>query len=94
MGCHRLLRQCLRAFCSIGIPQSGLLSQVSSLRLPLGHSILVLILSNAACTSLSSPRLLVADASVRDASPLGVAVRHVSVDFNYLLIFPPGYVAL
>ena len=78
----------------VAIPESGLLSQVSFLRLPLGYLIPVLILSNAACTSLSSPHLLVADASVHDASLLGIAVRHVSVDFNYLFIFPPSYVAL
>ena len=46
------------------IPQSGLLAQVSSLRLPLGHSGLVLTLSNASSASLLSPRLLVAGAGV------------------------------
>ena len=45
----------------IAIPQSGLLAQVSSLRLPSGHSGPVLTLSNAARTSLPSPGLLVAD---------------------------------
>ena len=49
---------------SLAIPQSGLLSHVSSLRLPSGHSGLVLTLSNAARASLPSPRLLVADAGV------------------------------
>ena len=34
-------------------------------------------LSNAAHTSLFSPRLLVVDASVWDTSLLGVAIRHV-----------------
>ena len=43
----------------VAIPQSGLLAQVSSLRLLSGHSGLVLTLSNAACASLPSPRLLV-----------------------------------
>ena len=69
---------CLRlglAFHVVGIPQSGLLAQVSSLRLPSGHSGPVLTLSNAACASLPSPRLLVADAGVFAASllelPLG-----------------------
>ena len=37
----------------------------------------VLILSNAACTSLPSPRLLVADAGVCAASPLRVTMGHV-----------------
>ena len=62
---------CLRAFRMVGIPQSGLLAQVSSLRLPLGHSGQVLTLSNAARASLPSPRLLVAGAGVCAASPLG-----------------------
>ena len=52
-------------------PQSGLLAQISSLRLPSGHSGPVLTLSNAARASLPSPRLLVADAGVYAASPLG-----------------------
>ena len=71
----------VRAFCGLAIPQSGFLSHVSSLRLPSGHSGPVLTLSNAAGTSLSSPRLLVADLSVWAASPLGVALRHVICGF-------------
>ena len=59
------------AFRLVAIPQSGLLAQVSSLQLHLGHSGPVLTLSNAALTSLPSPRLLVADAGVCAASPLG-----------------------
>ena len=55
----------------LAIPQSGLLSQVSSLRLPSGHSGLVLTLSNAAHASLPSPCLLVVDAGICAASPLG-----------------------
>ena len=55
----------------VAIPQSGLLSQVSSLRLPSGHSGPVLTLSNAAYTSLPRPRLLVADAGICAASLLG-----------------------
>ena len=39
------------------IPQSGLLGQVSSLRLPSGHSGPVLTLNNAAGASLASPGL-------------------------------------
>ena len=71
----------VRAFCGIAIPQSELLSQVSSLRSLSGHSGLVLTLSNAAHTSLSGPHLLVADAGVWAASPLGVALRHVICGF-------------
>ena len=84
-------RLCLRAFrgkvlsfffsLSLAIPQFGLLSHVSSLRLSSGHSGQVLTLSNAARTSLSSPHLLVGDASVWAAAPLGVAVRHVICGF-------------
>ena len=64
----------VRAFRVVAIPQSGLLAQVGSLRLPLGHSGLVLTLSNAAHASLPSPRLLVVDAVIWAASPLGVTV--------------------
>ena len=71
--------QCLTLglFTGVAIPGSGLLSQVSSLRLPSGHSGPVLTLNNAARTSLPSPHLLVADACVCAASLLGVAIRHV-----------------
>ena len=65
---------CLRlglAFSVLAIPQSGLLAQVSLLRLPLGHSGSVLTLSNAAHASLPSPRLLVAGAGICAASLLG-----------------------
>ena len=54
----------VRTFPGIAVPQSGLLSQVSSLRLPLGHSGPVLTLSNVALASLPSPHLLVADAGI------------------------------
>ena len=68
---------CLRlGLFHIAIPQPGKLSQLSCLRLPLRHSGLVLTQSYAACTSLSSPCLLVADASIGVASLLGVAIRH------------------
>ena len=50
----------VRAFGVVAIPQSGLLAQVSLLRLPSGHSDPVLTLSNAAQASLPSPCLLVA----------------------------------
>ena len=66
--------QCLRlglALCVEAILQSGLLAQVSSLRLPSGHSGLVLTLSDAALASLPSPRLLVVGAGICVASLLG-----------------------
>ena len=55
----------------VAIPQFGLLSQVSSLRLPSGHSGPVLTLSNAARTSLPSLCLLVVGAGICAASLLG-----------------------
>ena len=55
----------------VALPKSGLLAQVSSLRLLSGHSGMVLTLSNATCTSLPRPRLLVADSGDSAASPLG-----------------------
>ena len=80
-------------FSSLAIPQFLLLSQVSSLRLPSGHSGQVPTLSSAACTCLFSPRLLVVDTSIWATSPLGIAVRHV-ICGCYFIFFPPGYVAL
>ena len=86
---------CLRAFHMVAIPQSDLLAQVSSLRLPSGHSGQILTLSNAAHTSLPSRHLLVVDAGVCAASLLGeLPLGSKSVGFNYLFIFPPCYVAL
>ena len=74
----------------VAIPQSGLLAQVISLRLPSGHSDPVLILRNAALASLPSPCLLAADAGVDAASPLGeLPLSMSSVGFNYLFIFLP-----
>ena len=74
-------------FAGVSIPGSGLLSQVSSLRLHSGHSGPVLTLSNAAHTSLPSPHLLVADAGVCAASPLGVTVGHVICGFKLFIYF-------
>ena len=76
----------LSFFSSLAISWFGLLSPVSSLRLSSGHSGPVLTLSSAACTSLSSPLLLVADVSSWATSPLGVVVRRVICGF-YLFIF-------
>ena len=80
---------------SLVIPQFGLLSHVSSLRLSSGHSGPLLTLSTncAAHASLSGPCLLVVDASVWAASPLAVAVRHLFCGF-FFFFFPAGYVAL
>ena len=66
-------------FLPLAIPQFGLLSHISSLRLSSGHSGPVLTLStdDASCTSLPSPRSLVADASVWANSPLAVEIRRV-----------------
>ena len=86
---------CLRAFHIVAIPQSCLLALVSSLTVPSAHSGQILTLSTAAHASLPSPRLLVAGAGVRAASPLGeLPLGSSSVGFNYLFIFPLCYVAL
>ena len=64
---------------SLPIPQFGLLSHISSLRLSSGHSSPVLTLSTdyTSPTSLSSPRSLVAGVSVWATSPLAVVVRSI-----------------
>ena len=74
----------------VAIPQSGLLSQVSSLRLPLRHSGLVLTLSNAAHASLRRPCLLVADAGICAASSVGSYrwARNLWVLIIYLFFLP------
>ena len=77
----------LRLFTRVAIPGSGLLSQVSSLRFPSGHSGPVLTLSNATCTSLPSGHLLVVEADVCAASPLGVTIGHVICGFKLFIYF-------
>ena len=79
---------------SLAIPQFGLLSHISSLRLPSGHSGLVLTLSNATHSSSFSPHLLVVDVSVSGTFLLGAAVRHVICGFYLFIHFPPSYIAL
>ena len=69
------------------IPQFKLLSHVSSLRLPSGHSGPVPTLSNAARSSPFRPHLLVVDAGIWGACLLGVAFRHVICGF-YLFFLP------
>ena len=69
---------------SLAIPQFGLLSHISSLRLSSGHSGLVLTLSNAAHTSLFSSRLLV---SVWATYLLEVAVGRLICGF-FFFFFP------
>ena len=72
---------------SLAIPQFKLLSYVSSLRLPSGHSGPVFALSNATRSSPYHPHLLVEDAGVWGTFLLGVAFRHVICGF-YLFILP------
>ena len=60
----------VRAFRVVAIPQSGMLAQVSLLWLHLGHSSPILK-KHCSCISLPSPNLLVVDAGVCTASPLG-----------------------
>ena len=74
----------------VAIPQSGLLAQVSSLRLRSGHLGQILTLSNAASTSLPSHLLLVANAGICTASPLGELPlgRNLLALIIYLFFFP------
>ena len=72
---------------SLAIPQFKLLSQVSSLRLPSGHSGLVLTLSNAACSSPFRPHLLVVDVGFWGYFSTGSCFRHVICGF-YLFFLP------
>ena len=74
---------------SLAIPGFGLLSHVSSLRLPSGHSGPILTISNAARISLFSPRLLAGDRSIWATSPLGVAVRHSNLWVLLIYFFLP-----
>ena len=90
--CVRAWR-CLRAFHEVAIPQSGLLAQVSLLRLPSGRSGLVLILSNAACASLPRPLASGVCRRLCCFSAGGVTIGHVICGF-YLFHSPPRYVAL
>ena len=63
----------VRAFCAVAIPQSGFLAQVRSFWLRLGRSCLILTkhCSRASHASLPYPHLLVADAGICAAFPLG-----------------------
>ena len=63
----------------MAILQFGLLSHISFLRLPSGHSGWV-------CTSLFSPHLLVADARLWVTSHWELALRHIICRF-YLFIY-------
>ena len=79
---------------SLAIPRFGLLSHISSLRLFSWHSgpVVTLRTDDAACTSLPSPRLLVADKSIWATSPLAVVVRHVFCGlFFFLPVMLPLY---
>ena len=68
---------------SFAVPQFKLVSHKSSLRLPSGHSGLVLTLSNAALSSLFRPHLLVADASIWGYFSAGSCFEEQSVGFIY-----------
>ena len=71
-------------------PTSGLLSQASSLRLPLGHSGWVLTLSNEICASLSSPGLLVGGCDCLGCCSTGncCQARNLWVLIIYLFFLP------
>ena len=71
--CAVLAVSYVRAFRVVAIPQSGLLAQVGSLWLRVGRSARILqsTAARASRASLPCPHLLVADAGVCAASPLG-----------------------
>ena len=69
--CTVLAVSYVRAFHMVAIPQSGMLAQVGSLWLHLGHSGLILKKHCSLHPPLPSPHLLVADAGVCAASLLG-----------------------
>ena len=82
------------SFCGVTILQSGLLShslvcypKLVPSDCPRGIQGQVLTLSNAAHTSLPSPRLLVKDAGVCTASPLGVTIGHWACNLWVLIIY-------
>ena len=74
-------------FPSLAIPGFGLLSHVSFLRLPSGHSGPVLTLSNEAHASLFSPPLAGGRCERLATSLLGVAIRHVICGFHLFIYF-------
>ena len=84
-------RKALFLSLSLVIPQFGWISHVSLLKLSSVHSGLVfaLNLNYTACTSLSSP-MLVVDVSIWATSPLATVVRCLFCVL--LLFFSPGYV--
>ena len=80
-------------FVALAIPQFGLISHISSLRLSSGHSSLVLTLrtNNPACASLHSPHSLLVGVSICATSLLVVAVRHTFCGvFLFLLVMLPS----
>ena len=86
-GVHvRAFRRKVLFHFSLAIPQFGLPSPISSLRLSSGHSGPVLILSTdyAAHASLSSPQSQVAYTGVWATSPLALVVRRVFCSFFLL----------
>ena len=77
-------------FClSLAIPQFGFLPPVSSLRLSLGHSGLILqSTSDAVRASLSSFHSLVAAVIISTTSLLAVVVRSISCGFYFSFFLP------
>ena len=79
--CAGLAVSQVRAFHVVVIPQSGLLAQVSSLRLPLGHSGPVLTLSNAAYLPAQPPLASGGYRHLRCFSAGRVTIGHVICRF-------------
>ena len=92
--CAVLVVPYVRAFHMVAIPHSGLLAQVSSLWLPLGHSGPILKKQCSPHLPAQPPLASGGCWCLRCFSAGGVTVGLVICGFNYLFIFLPCYVAL
>ena len=84
----------VRAFHAVAIPQSGLLARFSSLWLHSGHSGPILKKHCSPRLPAQPPLASGRCRCLRCFSTRGVTIRQVICGFNYLFIFPPGYVTL
>ena len=92
--CVVLVVSYIRAFCMVAIPQSGLLAQVNSIWLHLGHSGPILKKHCSPHLPAQPPLASGGCRRLRCFSAGGVTVGLLICGFNYLFIFPPCYVAL
>ena len=92
--CTGLVVSYARAFCTIAIPQSGLLAQVSSLWLGSGHSSPILKKHCSPCLPAQPPLASGGCSRMRCFSTGGVSVGLVICRFKLFIYFLPCYVAL